>query len=948
MSSNMGLTVKITADGKDLESVLVDSSKLTEDLGRAGKQAGIAVENGMNKAKRASTGFSSKTRKGIESISTQLGRMQTLAASAFAVTQVSAGIQSLFDMSDAYSNTTARLNLATKSQNEYNTAYRELTKITRNSFGDFGATVDLYSAMSRATQELHLQQSTLLTVTDTVNKAIKVSGASNIAAEAATTQLGQAMASGVLRGEELNSIMEQTPRIARAIADGAGIAYGDLRKAAEQGLLTSEVVIKALEKEAATIDAEFSRIPPTIASATLQIHNSMVQIWGDFTTTSGAASGLADSILFVADNLKAMALAGVTAIKLLAGAYFGNLIKAKLASIAATKAAQAAEFQAAQVAVAAAQRKVIAAKAYLGTTQRATTAVLELAAAEKVLAATGAARSASIMRNIGLSRKGTRESLAGLGQINVISNILFAAWAGWEIGTYMSDQFSVVKQAGIAMAGGLDDLLVNMTFGFKVAGETIKLAFNKPFDVIQASFAKLVGVVAKGLEFLKLGSHQSNKNMLDFADSLNAGADGATTFTKKLEALNAERKKQLKANDNFYSGEFAAAGVENNPSASPSTNPVVGSTSALPALKSSKDNAAAKAENERQQLAQLAIAKQHEESLARINLKREENAQLQRMDKLSASEALKSERKLQAQIYEADLLAAQQQVNLLLDKPVQHQTALNKIETIQRKHDLNMLKMQHKLALEQQKQAEKIAADKKKKEAKTLADQKKFWDKMFAPMTSAFQKSVNGMIQGTLTFRKAMKQMGQSIVLEFASMGVKMVVNWVKAEVMKTAATVAGTTARTGAEAAGAGETLLISAGTAAKTIMMKAWDVMAGVYSALASIPYVGPILAPIAAGAAFGVVAGYAGRVASASGGYDIPAGVNPMTQLHQQEMVLPAHIANPLRDMISGGGQGGGSTTTIQVNAMDAKSFEGYLKKNSSSMSPALKKLSRNFAR
>jgi len=343
------------------------------------------------------------------------------------------------------------------------------------------------------------------------------------------------------------------------------------------------------------------------------------------------------------------------------------------------------------------------------------------------------------------------------------------------------------------------------------------------------------------------------------------------------------------------------------------------------ALPQTQSKAALAAEKVRQQLAALSIEKQRAESLNRLAIQREEINKKKQLGQISASEEIQALKALNAKTMAIEIKAAKAHAKLVKDKPVQYQRAMDKIEAIQRKHDLGMKKMQTKTALEQ----------------------KKFYDKMFAPVTNAFQKSINGMIQGTLSFRKAMKQMGQSIVLEFANMGVKMVVDWVKAEAMKTAATATGTATRGGIEAAGAAQSLLLSAGTAVKQIMMSAWQVMANVYNAIAAIPVVGPFIAPIAAAGAFGVVAGYASNIASASGGYDIPAGTNPMTQLHQQEMVLPAHIANPLRDMIAGGGQASGGNTTVVVQAMDARSFKQYLTRNASSLPPALKKLKRNFS-
>jgi len=540
-----------------------NTGQLRGQLNGASRSVGGFANDVETSSRRANQAFS-RTRQGIESISRQLGRMQTMVGTAFAFTQVSSGIQSLFDLSDAYSNTTARLHLATNSQKEYTTAYSELVKITRNSYGDFSSTVDLYSSMSRATQDLHLKQSTLLTVTDAVNKAIRVSGASSISAEAALVQLGQGLASGTLRGEELNSILEQTPRIARMVADGAGIAFGDLRKVAAQGGLTSEVVIRALQKEAATVNEEFNRIPPTIAGASLQVHNSMMQIWGDFTTTSGASNGLANSILFVADNLKAMVAAGVTGIKILAAAYVSKLITAKLASIAATRAEQAAVIAEAQAAVTSARAAVVATERRVLMVRANTAAVAQLAAAERALAVASAASNRTLASRIGLSRRGTRESLAGLGKFAVASNLLMAAWAGWEIGRYLSDQFGIVKQAGIAMAGGLSQVWENIKAGMTLAWVKSGIQFDLMIANYKSGFANIVTYIANMVDKIP-GMGDKAASMREYAKGLQSSIGKIETLAAAEKRINGERDKNIKANNAFYASEFADAGKPKKP-----------------------------------------------------------------------------------------------------------------------------------------------------------------------------------------------------------------------------------------------------------------------------------------------------------------------------------------------------------------------------------------------
>jgi len=174
----------------------------------------------------------------------------------------------------------------------------------------------------------------------------------------------------------------------------------------------------------------------------------------------------------------------------------------------------------------------------------------------------------------------------------------------------------------------------------------------------------------------------------------------------------------------------------------------------------------------------------------------------------------------------------------------------------------------------------------------------------------------------------------------------------VATEAAKTAATEEGVLARVAAETWGAAMTVLQTAWAAVKTIAIKAYEVMAGVYAALASIPYVGPVIAPIAAGAAFVTVAGYAAHIASAEGGWwDIPG--DQIAQVHKNEMVLPAQHAQDLRDWLGsgGGGRGGrsaGGDTHLHVNiqALDGASVKRVLVDNPDALAAGIKKAIHDF--
>lgn len=131
------------------------------------------------------------------------------------------------------------------------------------------------------------------------------------------------------------------------------------------------------------------------------------------------------------------------------------------------------------------------------------------------------------------------------------------------------------------------------------------------------------------------------------------------------------------------------------------------------------------------------------------------------------------------------------------------------------------------------------------------------------------------------------------------------------------------------------------------KEIMADAYAAAAGAYKAVVSIPYVGPFLAPVAAGVAFAGVTAY-GTMASAAGGYDIPAGMNPITQLHAREMVLPAKQADVIRGLAdgeAGGGGGGGPSIIVNVTSHDTQGVRDLFMNNQPVLIEAIKNAYRN---
>jgi tape measure domain-containing protein len=223
---------------------------------------------------------------------------------AFSATAAIAITKQLIEISDRYTQLDGRLRLVTKSTADFQAAQAGLYKIAQDTRVEYEATADLYTRIARSTDNLGLSQKDLLGITESINKALIVSGASGESASAALMQLGQGMASGALRGEELNSVMEQTPRLAQMIADGLGVGIGQLREMGKEGKITSEVLIGALQRGAASVNDEFSRMPETVGQAMTKMSNAFENIVSGGNDAAGATNGIADAINNITTTLE--------------------------------------------------------------------------------------------------------------------------------------------------------------------------------------------------------------------------------------------------------------------------------------------------------------------------------------------------------------------------------------------------------------------------------------------------------------------------------------------------------------------------------------------------------------------------------------------------------------------------------------------------------------------
>lgn len=251
-----------------------------------------------------------------------------------------AGVVQLMDKWTEFNN---RLKLVTASSQELQTAQSELLNIATRTGQNLDGVASVYQRFAANAKQLGISQQDTLGITETVNKAIAVSGASAESASAALTQFGQALASGVLRGEEFNSVMENAPGLAAAIAKGLDVPVGKLRTLANTGQLTADVLVKALQRASSSVDADFARTNMTISQSMVNVKTRLVEFIGKSGESSGAVKVLSGSLNLLANNIKPV----VTLLTAWAGVKLVSWLVTSAAGVAQNIAAHIALRQAA-------------------------------------------------------------------------------------------------------------------------------------------------------------------------------------------------------------------------------------------------------------------------------------------------------------------------------------------------------------------------------------------------------------------------------------------------------------------------------------------------------------------------------------------------------------------------------------------------------------------------
>tara|TARA_R110000851_G_scaffold35486_1_gene93267 strand:- start:5794 stop:8205 length:2412 start_codon:yes stop_codon:yes gene_type:complete len=253
------------------------------------KQFNSALKTSQKKAKS----FSKDTTKEVNGLTT-----------AFKGLVAAIGVQQIIALGDEFTTLNNRLKAVTNSQEEAASAFNLVRQVASTTRADLASVASLFSDITLATEEMGLSQQEVASVASTFSKALKVSGADAGAASGAIRQFGQALASGVLRGDEFNSINEANSKFMGEFAKALGVTRGELRDMAKEGVLTSNVILAATARMAAQVDADFAKTSSTIGESFVALRNSMIVLFGTLEQETGVFGSIADGINRIATALE--------------------------------------------------------------------------------------------------------------------------------------------------------------------------------------------------------------------------------------------------------------------------------------------------------------------------------------------------------------------------------------------------------------------------------------------------------------------------------------------------------------------------------------------------------------------------------------------------------------------------------------------------------------------
>lgn len=297
---------KIGKIKKNLSEVGTASTRAADMTSKGMATVGNASERAKQKTESAFSGIESKARGANEELhkmDSTLTGLKNKFVGALAFLGVTLSLGNIIRMVDEWKVVNGQVALTTKNQQESLMVQKELYRMAIDTRQAYASTATLYASVARNSSELGKSAEDVLGFTEDVSRAMMIGGGSAASQQAALIQLGQALGSGVLRGDELNSIMEQAPRLAKAIAEGMGTTIGQLRVLGKEGKLTAIDVFDAIRKSSEKLKREMGKIPWTVNQAGVRVSNALGNLFSKLEKKTGIVSSIAKGFASIGDYI---------------------------------------------------------------------------------------------------------------------------------------------------------------------------------------------------------------------------------------------------------------------------------------------------------------------------------------------------------------------------------------------------------------------------------------------------------------------------------------------------------------------------------------------------------------------------------------------------------------------------------------------------------------------
>ena len=486
MASLRELIIKISANSSSFQTEISRASRMGADYYKT-------MERGNRQAEYA-------TRQSQRALSDLNGQLATVRQTALGMAGAFAGAFAtghLISLADQWNQVNARLKQASQSSEGFSRSQQLLMAISQRTGTAFEDNAGLFARSAASMREFGYASDDVLKVTEAISTGLKLSGAGTQEASSVITQFSQALAQGVLRGEEFNSVNENGDRVIRALAAGMGVARKDLKAMADQGLLTIDKVVPALISQLGTLQGEFAAMPATVSGSITKVENSFQQWVGGVNETSGVTAALSSTLDSLADNIDNVATALGALVAIGAARYFGGMVSSMGTATAGLMATYRAEVSVAVAQVEGAKTATAAARATLYRAQQAKAAAVgleqqiaaerQLAIAQTQVAQSVEARSLAQTRLNSVTSLGARLGSSLLSAVGGIPGIVLGVGAAWM---YVNEKNEQARKVALAY-GDTVEKVKNQISGMSLAGlQSTAVDASKSISVQRAEIAK--------------------------------------------------------------------------------------------------------------------------------------------------------------------------------------------------------------------------------------------------------------------------------------------------------------------------------------------------------------------------------------------------------------------------------------------------------------------------